>query len=199
MRRVAAHLAGEDPLDAIARDMSRQLSRSQALPPALIEWTAALFGHETADERRLRAAACWMSDCGAHDHPEYRAEQSFMRILYAPGMAFSHAARGFLALAIAMRYEAELDQPFLQSARRLLDPQWLRRAEMLGLCLRLAYVLCAGTPQLLQGTGIGQENDKLVLRLSGQRFAFNVESVTRRLDRLAQAAGLAPLIEGVPG
>ena len=35
-----------------------------------------------------------------------------------------------------------------------------------------------------------------MLQLTGQRFAFNVESVSRRLDRLAQAVGLAPEIEG---
>jgi exopolyphosphatase/guanosine-5'-triphosphate,3'-diphosphate pyrophosphatase len=156
-----------------------------------------LFTDETPAQRQLRVCGCWMSDCGAHDHPEYRAEQSFTRVLRAPGVAFSHPARGFLALTLAMRYEAELDQPFLQSARRLLDPSSLRRAEVLGLSLRLAYVLCAGTPQLLAGTSLKLEGGRLILRLTGQSFAFNVESVTRRLDRLAQAAGLAPEIEGV--
>ncbi len=198
IRNVAPQLIEHCPLESVAREMSLQLSRSQALPPALIDWTAPLFADETQAERRLRVSACWMSDCGAHDHPEYRAEQSFMRILRAPGMAFSHPARGFLALTMAMRYEAELDQPFLQPARGLIDPQALRRAETLGLALRLAYVLCAGTPQLLQGTSLERVGDELVLRLAGQRFAFNVESVTRRLDRLAQAAGLAPKIEGGP-
>ncbi len=197
MRRVAPDLLAQPPLEAIAREMSLQLSRSQTLPPALIDWTAALFADETVAEQRLRVSACWMSDCGAHDHPEYRAEQSFMRILRTPGVALSHPARGFLALTMAMRYEAELDQGFLQSARRLLDPVALRRAEMLGLSLRLAYVLCAGTPLLLEGTSLSREDDRLVLRLTGHRFAFNVESVSRRLERLAQAAGLAPQIEGV--
>ena len=197
MRRVAAECAAQDPLEAIARDISAQTSRSAALPAALIDWTAPLFEREPHAVRRLRVAACWMSDCGAHDHPEYRAEQSFSRILLAPGVAFSHPARGFLALVMAMRYEAELDQAFLQSARRLLDPALLRTAEILGLCLRLAYVLCAGTPQLLEGTSVARDGDKLVLLLSDQRSASNVESVSRRLDRLAQAMGLAPLI-GTP-
>lgn len=197
MRRVAPQLLDQSPLEAIVREMSLQLSRSQALPPALIDWTEALFADETPAERLMRVCGCWLSDCGAHDHPEYRAEQSFTRVLRAPGVAFSHPARGFLALTLAMRYEAELDQPFLQSARRLLDAPSLRRAEILGLALRLAYVLCAGTPQLLEGTSLSREDGRLVLRLTGQRYAFNVESVSRRLDRLAQAAGLSPRIEGV--
>ncbi len=195
LRRVAPHLIDQDPLEAIGREIAERSSRSQTLPASLIDWTASLFESETPAERQLRIAACWMSDCGAHDHPEYRAEQSFTRVLLAPGVAFSHPARGFLALTLAMRYEAELDQPFLQSSRRLLDPPSLRRAEILGLSLRLAYVLCAGTPQLLEGTGLSASDGRLVLRLFGQR-AFNVESVTRRLDRLAQAMGLAPSIEG---
>jgi len=196
LRQVAPHLIGEDPLEALGREISSKLGRSQALPPALIEWTAGLFAGETHAERRLRVTACWLSDCGAHDHPEYRAEQSFMRILLAPGMALSHSTRAFLALTQAMRYEAELHEGFLQSARQLLDPASLGRAEILGLALRLAYVLCAGTPQLLEGTALLREPDRLVLRLSGQRGAFNVESVSRRLDRLAEALGLVSSIDG---
>ena len=153
-----------------------------------------MLGGESPAQHRLRVSACWMSDAGALDHPEYRAEQTFLRVLRQPGVAFDHPPRAFLALTLAMRYETELDQPFLQPARRLLEIPAFRRAEVLGLSLRLAYSLCAGVPDLLAGTSLAVEDGRLVLRLAGERGLINGESVSRRLDRLAQAIGVPPEI-----
>ncbi|NPD65947.1 Ppx/GppA family phosphatase [Lichenicola cladoniae] len=204
MRHVAPEVMSQDPLEAASRDMATRLGRNADLPPALIAWTEGLSemalpghptsGRETPRQKRLRASACWMSDNGSFDHPEYRAEQTFLRVLRQPGMAFDHPTRAFLALTLAMRYEAELDQPFLQPARRLLDNDWFRRAEILGLALRLAYTLCAGVPELLEGTSLTTQPGRLVLRLAQDRGDFTGESVVRRLDRLAQAVGLQPEI-----
>ena len=202
MRHVAPEVMAQDPLEAASREMAEQLGRNTALPPALVAWTDALFGQsgigvlgdETAAQVRLRVSACWMSDTGALDHPEYRAEQTFLRVLRQPGVAFDHPTRAFLALTLAMRYDAELDQPFLQPSRRLLDIPAFRRAEVLGLSLRLAYALCAGVPDLLAGTSLTLGGGRLVLRLAAERGMINGESVSRRLDRLAQAVGLQPEI-----
>jgi exopolyphosphatase/guanosine-5'-triphosphate,3'-diphosphate pyrophosphatase len=180
----------EDTVLAAARDMAVHYGRSPALPPALFGWTAPLFGDEAPEAARLRAAACWLSDIGSHDHPEYRAEQAFFRVLRQPGMALDHHARAFLALTLALRYEAEPDMPFLDSARMLLDIGSLRRAEILGTALRLAYTLSGGTPELLAATALRRENLRLTLVLSEGGGVFAGESVTRRLERLAQAVGL---------
>ncbi len=206
MRHVAAGALAEDPLEAASVAMCSRLGRNQDLPPALIAWTDTLFaaaagrggvpggilGGEDAGKKRLRVSACWMSDSGAFDHPEYRSEQSFLRVLREPGVAFDHPTRAFLALTLAMRYEAELDLPFLQPARRLLDIAGFRRAEILGLALRLAYALSAGVPELLQGTSLVADDTRLTLTLAQHRGMFNGESVGRRLERLAQSVGLQP-------
>jgi exopolyphosphatase/guanosine-5'-triphosphate,3'-diphosphate pyrophosphatase len=170
--------------------MAVHYGRSPALPPALIDWTAPLFGDEPPEGARLRAAACWLSDIGSHDHPQYRAEQAFFRVLRQPGIALDHHARAFLALTLALRYEAEPDMPFLDTARMLLDIGSLRRAEILGTALRLAYTLSGGTPELLAATRLQRENLRLVLVLAQGGGVFAGESVTRRLERLAQAVGL---------
>jgi exopolyphosphatase/guanosine-5'-triphosphate,3'-diphosphate pyrophosphatase len=158
-------------------------------------WTAPLFMSETPDGRRLREAACWMSDVGSHDHPEYRAEQSFLRVLRQPGAGLDHHARAFLALTTAMRYEAEPDAPFLGPARLLLDVASTHRAEVLGVALRLAYTLSAGTHDLLEAASLELTDHRLVLRLAENSSAFAGESVMRRLDRLAQALGLEAATE----
>lgn len=188
-RRIGAELRGQDGLLAAARDDAMQLGRDPSLPPALLAWTDPLFPHETGEPRRLREAACWFSDIGSHEHPEYRAEQAFWRVLRQPGVGMDHPARAFLALVVALRYEAEPNAPFLLPFLGLLAPEAIVRATILGCALRLAYTLSAGTPDLLAATRL-LVNGSLVLQLEAGSGVFAGESVTRRLERLALAAGL---------
>ena len=190
MRQLPPGSRDLDPLLAAGHDYARRFARDIDLPPALLAWTAPLFPAETAESRRLREVACWMSDVGSRDHPEYRAEQAFLRILRQPGIGLDHQARAFLALTLALRYEAESDAPFLRPALTLLTPDAIRRATILGVALRLAYTLSAGTAGLLAGTRLlpGQH---LTLQLAEGSGVFAGESVTRRLDRLAEVMGLA--------
>ena len=195
MQRLPEAVRAEDPLLAAGRDYAARLSRDPALPPALIPWLDPLFPRETAEARRLREAACWMSDIGSRDHPEFRAEQTFFRVLRQPGVGLDHHQRAFLALAVAQRYEAEPDAPFLGPARMLLDVSNAQRAEVLGVALRLAYTLSAGTPDLLAGTALRVEGNRLVLRLAEATGVFAGESVLRRLERLALTLGLSASAE----
>jgi exopolyphosphatase/guanosine-5'-triphosphate,3'-diphosphate pyrophosphatase len=198
MQTVASPAArGQEPVLAAARDLAVRYGRSIDLPPALAAWTAALFPDEAAQDIRLREAACWMSDIGSQDHPEYRSEQAFFRVLRLPGIALDHHARAFLAFALALRYEAEPDAPYLNVARVLLDMTTLRRAEILGTALRLAYTLSGGTNALLAGTRLSREPGRLVLRLHEGAGVFAGESVTRRLERLGQAMGMEAATEAV--
>jgi exopolyphosphatase/guanosine-5'-triphosphate,3'-diphosphate pyrophosphatase len=189
-RTMPAEIRAEDPLLAAGRDLTRGVMRDAALPPALVVWTNPLFPTETGAQRRLREAACWLSEIGSHEHPEYRAEQAFLRVLRQPGIGLDHHARAFLALTMALRYEAHPESSFLQPARALLDMHATRRAETLGIALRLAYTLSAGTPQLLAGTTLTVAPGRLVLGLAESNGVFAGDSVLRRLDRLAQMLGL---------
>jgi exopolyphosphatase/guanosine-5'-triphosphate,3'-diphosphate pyrophosphatase len=189
MQHLSPTMRAQDPLLAAGHELAERFGRDPALPPALLAWTDPLFPGETGEALRLREAACWMSDIGSHDHPEYRAEQAFFRVLRQPGIGLDHHARAFLALTLALRYEAEPDASFLTTARMLLSFEAARRATILGTALRLAYTLSAGTPDLLACTRLiaGQ---MLALQLSASSGVFAGESVTRRLERLGQAIGL---------
>jgi exopolyphosphatase / guanosine-5'-triphosphate,3'-diphosphate pyrophosphatase len=195
MQRMPEDVRRQDPLLAAGREMAARLGRDPSLPPALLAWTQPLFPYETPEALRLREAACWLSDIGSHDHPEFRPEQAFLRVLRQPGIGLDHHARAFLALATAMRYEVDADAMFLRPARLLLDVASANRAEVLGIALRLAYTLSAGTPDLLAGTGLSLRGGQLVLRLQEDSGVFAGESVMRRLDRLAQAVGLEAATE----
>jgi exopolyphosphatase/guanosine-5'-triphosphate,3'-diphosphate pyrophosphatase len=195
MQRLAEDVRRQDPLLAAGREMAARLGRDASLPPALLAWTQPLFPYESPEALRLREAACWLSDIGSHDHPEFRPEQAFLRVLRQPGIGLDHHARAFLALTTAMRYEVDSQAGFLRPARLLLDVASANRAEVLGIALRLAYTLSAGTPDLLAGTALAPRGGQLVLRLQEDSGVFAGESVMRRLDRLAQALGLEAATE----
>ncbi len=188
-----------DPLLSASREMAFNWGRDPGLPPALVEWTDPLFPDEAPADRVLREAACWISDLGSHDHPEYRAEQGFLRVLRQQGIGLDHHARAFLGLVAALRYEADPAAPFLAPARSLLDGATLRRAGVLGAAMRLAYTLCGGTPALLAGTRLQRQNGRLALRLSEGTGVFAGDSVLRRVETLAATLGLDPAVEVAPG
>ena len=195
MRRMPRAIQEQDPLISAAWELAARHGRDPSLPPALVKWTRPVFPLETQAAERLREAMCWMSDIGSHDHPEFRAEQAFLRVLRQPGVGLDHQARAFLALAVALRYDAESDAAFLRPARLLLDTEAANRAEVLGIALRLAYTLSAGTKDLLAGTRLRIEGSRLVLLLRENSGVFAGESVIRRLERLAQAVGLQAAAE----
>jgi len=191
MRRMPPPIREQEPLHSAAWELAARHGRDPELPPALTEWTRPLFRGEQPAATKLREATCWMSDIGSHDHPEFRAEQAFLRVLRQPGVGLDHPSRAFLALAVAGRYDAAADAAFLRPARLLLDIDSANRAELLGIALGLAYTLSAGTKDLLAGTWLRIEGTKLVLHLRPNSGVFGGEAVIRRLERLAQAMGLA--------
>ncbi|WP_426959988.1 Ppx/GppA family phosphatase [Muricoccus radiodurans] len=197
-RRLPPAVRAEDPLLAAGRDLGLRFGRDPALPPALAAWTAPLFADESPADAALRVAACWVSDTGSHDHPDYRGEQAFLRVLRQPGVGLDHHSRAFLALAVALRYEAT-EAALLAPARALLGGAAQARAELLGAALRLAYTLSGGTPALLAGTALERRGGRLVLRLVEGSGVFAGESVQRRVDSLAAAAGLEAAVEVARG
>ncbi|MFX8708160.1 hypothetical protein ABTM42_19715, partial [Acinetobacter baumannii] len=59
---------------------------------------------ETADETRLRYAACLMSDIGWRAHPDYRGDQSLNALAHAALSAIDHPGRIFLGLSVYYRH-----------------------------------------------------------------------------------------------
>ncbi len=54
---------------------------------------------ESTEERRLREAACLLSDIAWRAHPDYRGEQSLNVIAHAALVGIDHPGRAFLALS----------------------------------------------------------------------------------------------------
>ncbi|MEX2009789.1 MAG: Ppx/GppA family phosphatase [Dongiaceae bacterium] len=179
----------EDPLVAACAELADH--RFAPLGAALHDWVEPLFPADGPAERRLRLAICHLSDIAWREHPDYRAEQAFRRILHLPLAGIDHAQRAAAALAVAVRYGGDPEAPEVAVARGLLDSDQRRRAIALGRALRLAYSVSGATPDLLRRAGLGAADGRLTLRLPKGESAMFGDAVQRRLEALGRALDLA--------
>jgi exopolyphosphatase / guanosine-5'-triphosphate,3'-diphosphate pyrophosphatase len=186
-----------DPLLASCWDFARRYARSPQHELELCDWTDQLFNKdaikETADEQRLRYAACLLADIGWRAHPDYRADRSLGMISQAAFVGVDHPGRVFLALTIFHRYEGESQQDELT---RMVDGKVIERAHLLSSIFRLAYILSAAMPGLLPKIGLKLGNGKsLVLTLPKKLRDLMGERVEKRLASLAFEMGRTPKVD----
>ncbi len=175
----------EDPLLSTCAMFAANESRFGDRSDALFKWTSPLFGEESAAWARLRKATCLLADISWQEHPDYRPEQAFFRVLRLPLTGIDHEERAAVALAIYARYGGGLEDHSLRAVHALLSSKSRQWGRSLGAALRLAETLSGGLPQLLSGTSLMLEDDMLRLHLLGARAVLDGESVQRRLEALA--------------
>lgn len=183
-RRLPERLRIQDPLLSICRQMALMNARFPEHGDELMAWMAPLFPDETPHQARLRHAACLVSDLFWNEHPDYRAEQAFLRVLRLPFMGVGHRDRAAIALTVFHRYQGGEDNAHAQRAMQLLDETALRRCRITGLALRLAHTLSGGAPNLLRRTRLVVDGDDLILEVPDNP-AFAIEN-DRTFDRLAK-------------
>ncbi len=190
----------KDPLLAFATEYARVRSRSLAHAEELCAWTDKLFEapgpKESPDERRLRHAACLLSDIGWRAHPDYRGEQSLNVIAHAALGGIDHPGRVFLALAVYFRHvgldEAEGEEQFSRQLKGLLSKRMVKRARVVGAAVRAAHMLSIGRPGIIDETGLRYEGDRLVMTVPRAYAALDGERLRRRFASLAQLLDLKP-------
>ncbi|MBI1208365.1 MAG: Ppx/GppA family phosphatase [Azospirillum sp.] len=176
----------QDPLISACTDLAERIGRF-GTGEAMAAWTDGLFAGEDAAAARLRRAACLLSDLGWAEHPDYRAEHAYLRILRLPFAGMDHRERAFLALTGYVRYGGRVDDSVTQIARGLVSDGQAIKATVLGLALRLAHTLCGGVAALLQRISLRLLDDTLILELPEDAAELAGETVRRRLDSLAKA------------
>ncbi len=175
----------EDPLLSVCRRMARVGSRFPEHGDELMAWMSGLFPQETPHEAHLRHAACLISDIFWSEHPDYRAEQAFLRILRLPFMGVSHRDRAAIATTVYQRYQPREESVHAQVMAQFLDETALKRCRAVGMALRFGHTLSGGAPGVLSETRLFRENGVLVLEVPQGRPVFEVES-DRGNDRLAK-------------
>ncbi|MCW8915656.1 MAG: Ppx/GppA family phosphatase [Magnetovibrio sp.] len=181
----------QDPLIAACKTMSERMGRFSVKGREMLEWMAPLYPDETQVEMRLRYAACLMSDIGWNEHPDYRAEHSFLRVLRVPFAGLTHAERALLATTIYVRQNGDLGDPLIRPILGLLDVGQLSWIKVTGLAMRLGHTISGSAPGLLPQTKLTLGKEKLTLEvMDHHRDALISEAVRRRLKTLGRALGV---------
>jgi exopolyphosphatase / guanosine-5'-triphosphate,3'-diphosphate pyrophosphatase len=187
-----------DPLMAFASEYARLRSRSLEHSVELCSWTDALFGpggpSETGTERRLRHAACLLSDVAWRAHPDYRGEQSLAGMAHAAMAGIDHPGRIFLAMSTFFRHAgpsgktgevADLSSRLVP----LMSHRLLERAKLVGAAVRAAHMLSIGRPGIIGEAPLSFEKDRLVVSLPNAYAALDGERLQRRFATLASLLG----------
>lgn len=176
-----------DPLLAGVEEIARLESRfDAAVGSEIADWIAPLFGGETEAQGRLRRAACRLCDVGWRTHPDYRATQSFRRVLRAPLIGLDHTDRCYLAIAVLRRYSHSAGDAAKQQARMILGADDLLTAERVGAAMRLALTLNGGASGLLGQFQLSGTDDRIILGCPEDASHVIGDTVRSRLRHLAR-------------
>lgn len=187
--RLSPALKRRDPLLA-GTDALLGPSRFPLEPDELFDFAAAILPPGDEAVARLAKAASRLSDIAWMEHPDYRGEHAYRRVLRLPLSAIEHSGRAFLAVACAARYgsgRAELPDA---TAAQLLTPERFKLADEFGMAMRLGYTLSGGAPGLLAKARLTQQDQTLVLALPADGSMMVGDTVHRRLETLARSRGL---------
>lgn len=187
-----------DPLIAACEDLAEMRARCPKHARELCQWTDQLFegngDQENAEEKRLRHAACLLSDIGWRSHPDYRGVQTLDFIAYASFSGVDHPGRAFLALTQFFRHAGVKEEPDAGIVG-LVDERALRRARIIGAAIRVATMISAALPGLVERTPIVLDgSDRLYLTLSSENAVLEGERLQKRLGVLAKLLGRKPVV-----
>ena len=187
----------QDPLLVACRALNDTHARGAGHADELIDWcdgfAQSAFPDETPAQRRIRHAACLLSEMAWRANPDYRAEEAARMAAYAAIPAITHRERAFLASVQHARYEG-LTENFSPPLRGLLTPAEIDAARALGCLIRVAYNISAGQPGVLPSTPIRIENGVLVQHLPPEFADLSNERLIGRLKQTARMLSVGHLI-----
>ncbi len=188
---------GDDPLLVAAGKLNRLLARSPAYAGELTTWVGAFLSSvgivETPQERRLREAACTLSEVNWRAHPDYRGVQSFNMVSSAILPGVDHAERCYLSLVATLRYVG-LDDEVAPQTRSLMPAKMVERAGVVGACLRVASVLAAGMPGVLPSAPLTGTKGKVVLSVPHAFADLAADRLQSRMKGIAKLMGREPAV-----
>jgi exopolyphosphatase / guanosine-5'-triphosphate,3'-diphosphate pyrophosphatase len=183
-----------DGLTCAAQDLNELLSRSSRHAKELIGWTDRFVRvvrlRETEEDRRLRHAACLLSDIGWRVHPDHRGEETLSLITNGNFGSVSHQGRAFIALSVFYRYAglSEENQP-PPVIRALVPPAMDERARVLGAAFRVAHLISAARPGVLPAIHFRSRGRKLMLVFEHRMVDLVADRVGNRFRQLARLVG----------
>jgi exopolyphosphatase/guanosine-5'-triphosphate,3'-diphosphate pyrophosphatase len=176
-----------DPLIAGCVVLARTRPRFGITGEELFTWMSPLFPQEDTRRLRLRLAISLLSDTSWNEHPDYRADEAFLRSLRMPVAGIDHGERVFIATALHARYGGPAEAEIKQATRRLISDFEHAEARRIGIALRLAYSLSGGAVGILEQLRLALVDDQVVLSVPEGCELWSGETVQRRFDAVGRA------------
>ncbi|MCI0466206.1 MAG: Ppx/GppA family phosphatase [Beijerinckiaceae bacterium] len=187
----------QDPLLVAAAQFDHIFSRAPGHAKELCDWTDGLMKsmdtEETAEECRLRHAACLLADVNWRAHPDHRHQESLNIVENAAFLGVDHPGRSFLALVASYRYLG-IDADVSPKIRALVSARMLEKARILAAAARVGFVVSGGMPGVLQTVPVHCNNNQIVLTLPKKFADLASEKLHNRLAQLGRLIRREPVI-----
>tara|TARA_R110002096_G_scaffold416576_2_gene619194 strand:+ start:185 stop:1654 length:1470 start_codon:yes stop_codon:yes gene_type:complete len=177
----------QDPLIVGCHQVAEMTGRFPEHGERLYDWISPLFSDESDERKRLRLAICILSDVGWRGHPEYRAEKVVAEILYGRLGGINHWGAGLIAMALYVCYGGSSNRvKQVQTAASLISREDMYYAKKIGMALRLAQRLSAGTSRGLKLAELSINHTRVLMKVKKDKIDIVNDVVTKRLDDLAE-------------
>lgn len=184
-----------DPLLASCAAIAGKTGRFPLAPELVERWVRGFVPELGAHDRRLLGAVSMLADIGWAEHPRYRGEHAFLKVLRLPVVGIGHEDRAFIALAILARYQGDFKLPAATAVLSLVPAERRSNALRIGLALRLGLTLCGGVERLLSQMNVRPNHDWIAIAYPSGMAVIHGEVVGRRIDDLARALGVPVVLE----
>jgi len=188
-------LKQQDPLVSACINLVEREGRFGQQGEEVYHWMSPIFGSESQKRKNLRHAACLLHDISWAEHPDYRADHGFLRVLRLPVAGLSHHDRALMSACVYSRYKGDFDARIAKPLRTFLDSDDAQWTKTVGAALRLAHTLASGAPHLLVETKLEVRGGELILSLPENEDIFIGEAVAKRVQTVAKHLGLSSRLE----
>lgn len=188
-------LQQQDPLVSACMNLVEREGRFGQQGEEVFHWMDPIFPDESHKQKTLRHAACLLHDIAWAEHPDYRADHGFLRVLRLPVAGLTHHDRALMAACVYSRYKGDFSARIARPLTTLLAPEDEQWTQTVGAALRLAHTIASGAPHLLEETRLEVRGGELILCLPDDKDIFMGEAVSKRTKGLAKYLGLSGRME----
>ena len=182
--RLSVEEQKQDPLIISCKKIASNSQRFTLTDSELEGWVLPLFTQIDLDDKRLLKAICILSDFAWVNHPSYRGEQAFLKVLRIPSVGLTHEDRVFMALAVLARYNGNINIPVAEHWRSTISTQRADLAVKIGVVIRLGLTLCAGLDGILKKIQLSKSQDGIEMTYPPELESINGYAISRRIEQL---------------
>lgn len=142
--KMSPELRAADPLIESCHYAEFHGARLPGFGDVLFDFVRPLFPEADWQALRIIRAACLLHDVSWRAHPDYRAEVCFDNATRANLGGLKHEERIFLGLSLMYRYSSRRENARYEHLFKLLTPEQMTKAKILGRALRLGAMLWLG-------------------------------------------------------